>query len=49
MTAPAQASTSPFPGTMRKNPRPESDPVIAIVDDAPSVREGSQYFAQVQE
>jgi FixJ family two-component response regulator len=27
---------------MRKNPRPESDAVIAIVDDDPSVRQGLQ-------
>jgi len=34
---------------MMKNQIPESDAVIAIVDDDPSVREGSQWFDQVEE
>src|SRR5271157_2626802 len=39
MTAQAQASTLRFRGT-KKGPMPESDAVIAIVDDDPSAREG---------
>jgi len=32
-----------------KNQRPESDAIMTIVDDDPSVRESSQWFDQVEE
>ena len=44
MTAQAQASTSPFRSTTKKDhmqESQESDAIIAIVDDDPSVRRGS--------
>src|SRR5512134_1498897 len=39
-TARARCSTLPFRSTTKKDPMRESEAVIAIVDDDPSVREG---------